>query len=119
MREILFRGKRIDNYEWIYGDLDQTPDGGTVKEFGIKPFAEDTRLVITDTVGQFTGLIDKYKTKIFENDLLINQFGDIYKANWRGVLYCINKQLACDISKRIIIDFEVIGNIHDNPELLK
>ena len=131
MREILFRGKRLDNGEWVYGAY-QPPvewDGrkwdvsiASVTEYG---WLEDI-LVIPETVGQFTGLTDRNGKRIFE--------GDIIKRFWLGaeIIYCVqyDGENAHFIGKALnksgftTFDndgemFEVIGNIHDNPELLK
>lgn len=72
-REILFRGKRVDNGEWVYGDLLQVPSESICSiadyEYGEgKP--RGIHNVIPSTVGQFTGLTDKTGAKIFEGDIL-------------------------------------------------
>ena len=135
MREILFRGK-TDKGEWAYGDLFKVFDDGT--------FIHDGRChsvkVIPETIGQYTGLTDKNGTKIFEGDIV--QLTDIrYNNEWKAVVvfgnpYCqyswgwnlqyIGKkpQINTDIllwveMEDVQVYCEVIGNIHDNPELLK
>ena len=67
--------------------------------------------VIHETVGQFTGLTDKNSNKIFEGDVLEGKYKN------RGVMEWYEKD-ACFSRFYPLIDFEVIGNIHDNPELL-
>lgn len=120
MRTIKFRGKCLDNSEWVYGDLlrmhgvpyiypDPAPDGWNDYEF------------IPDTVGQFTGLLDKNGKEMYE--------GDIYRFDHpdsiNEVSYCIGGGFAgFDFSPAFtngnkLTNIEVIGNIHDNPELLK
>lgn len=132
MREILFRGKLKDNGEWmgkwINGDLLQ---GGYDYEIAI--WEKETKFVtevIPETVGQYIGLTDKNGAKIFE--------GDIIKAEINGGPYdrfvfpvgviafenCSfgnkdRKQFTPLSSYAPRVSFEVIGNIHDNPELLK
>lgn len=119
MREILFRGKRVDNGEWLYGCYYHcigTAYGATfivVNDFG---FIE----VIPHTVGQYTGLTDKKGKKIFEGDIVKNS-RDV------GLLYYKEKNSAFTVKGweygywlwHDKEDIEVIGNIYDNPELLE
>ena len=63
MREILFRGKRVDNGEWVYGDLSQHKTG---KKFIKCGSAIHSYEVIPKSIGQYTGLTDKNAKKIFE-----------------------------------------------------
>ena len=123
MREIMFRGKRVDNGEWAYGDLAFKKDGTPCIRFWTKLGIFTARAVIPETVGQYTGLTDKNGTKIFEGDIVL------FNVDERGVVYydneetsfmmeygnCIVQMGYCFCSR----DLEVIGNIHDNPEFLK
>ena len=130
MREFLFRGKRVDNGEWVYGSYYHccgTAYGATfivVNDFG---FIE----VIPHTVGQYTGLTDKNGKKIFEGDIVkTKEFGkdngndvnfnnfDIFEVIYSSASFKLNN------SRRIFNmlkgqGFEVIGNIYDNKDLLK
>lgn len=131
MREILFRGKRIDNGQWVYGDLCHRKMCGAVlptirnKVYG---------WVDPATVGQYTGLTDKNGTKIFEGDIatLISRnplnYGMTVNAkflfvNGSFMAYLLDRECLLpeipirDISKDT--EITIIGNIHDSPKLVK
>lgn len=125
MREILFKGKRIDNGKWVEGFYLVLPMGETVI-LSNKGYAK----VIPETVGQYTGLTDKNGKKIFEGDIIeftnkyIHKKGrakivfEAFKWKYSGCYYGGNPGvwLCIDDSS---MEFEVIGNIHDNPEFLE
>lgn len=119
MREILFRGKRIDNRTWLYGDLRQYREGVC----GICDRAlGHTRRVDLTTIGQFTGLTDKNGKKIFEGDIIFDQRPSIQKTYiviWFGSSFCRRTKDGHYLSPLILNcnEFEIIGNIHDSPEL--
>ena len=120
MREILFRGK-FGN-EWKYGYLSVEPQGLVIKEPYIGNKSEIWH-IDPETVGQYTGLTDKNGVRIFEGDIvsLVKHDGLIYKVVYVPCRYELvnSKGVNCfvlDIYKSENI--EVIGNIHDNPELL-
>ena len=113
-REILFRGKSIETGEWIYGSL----IGNDVIVGKIVEFEEDYfctefwNKVDPETVGQFTGVTDTNGNKVFEGDIIgPTDFGYYGVVDFDGIIYA---QLEFTISD----DIEIVGNIHDNPELL-
>ena len=139
MREILFRGKRIDNGEWIEGCLLNVTLGGKTARliFGdnfirakndVKALSH--AMVDPETVGQFTGLTDKNGKKIFEGDIVTAK-DEIWGSPF---CYSITGKIVYDeasffIEPKDVMEtqyifnecavYEVIGNIHDNPELLE
>jgi uncharacterized phage protein (TIGR01671 family) len=77
-RKILFRGKRIDNGEWVYGDLTQNPNVAIFENRG--HCGEND--VIPETVGQFTGLIDKIGKLVFEGDIVKVPVRRLSASSW-------------------------------------
>lgn len=130
MNEILFRGKRINNDEWVEGDLLQNIDCIKIREHekSIKAIAKSF-VVYPETVGQYTGLPDKNGKKIFKGDIVkeedcvhngeVQIMGDIWQIDFKdGVFYAYNKKKGTAFAYWLKTP-EVIGNIHDNPELLE
>ncbi len=122
MCEILFRGKRKNTGEWVYGDLVRLKDGGKSIPH-IYGYGE----VIPETVGQYTGLTDKNGKRIFEGDIVFTEHGSIHEEDGNAVIewdedtarFVVKWDgLICDFDNFYGHDLEVIGNIHDNPELL-
>lgn len=128
MREFLFRGKRLDNGEWVYGYYVYAPNHLNQQEHLIQPVADDGQLaalrkVDPDTVGQFTGKFDKNGRRIFEGDICrINDM--IYKVEFKYSQWAISALLK-QYYRYPTFHFncgescEIIGNIYDNPELLE
>jgi len=126
MREIKFRGKRIDNGKWIYGSLiiEEDPIADALKYF-IKPLNFLAgKLVVPETVGQYTESNDKNKKEIYEGDIVRynDKLTGVIVWKYTGfVLELLNRKkstiiLWCDVNNRDNI--EVIGNIYENPELI-
>lgn len=122
MREILFRGKRVDNGKWVEGiglfrDLQFEHYQLQVK-YGEKYYWNS---VTPDTVGQYTGLTDKNGEKIFEGDI-VKVENALVRGNF-AVEYGMSASfIVSDGERRYFFggyNSEVIGNIHDNPELLE
>ena len=119
MREILFRGKRCDNGEWFYGDVRHDYDGTPkcISDYcGANP-------VDPATVGQYTGMKDKNDERIFEGDILRIVLTDGHEDGpivWSDIdaRYHFESPDGCSYGICEWNDLEVIGNIHDNPELL-
>lgn len=148
MREILFKAKRIDNGEWVEGNLFQmqgkyyicqypyqcmkgysSKDG---EEYGFGGFES----VDESTICQYTGLTDKNGRKIWENDIVKYHFGDdvapIRFGKYQSCFDSVNtghvgfyvdwdskKAIRKDLDYWVnMIDCNVIGNVFDNPELL-
>lgn len=119
-REIKFRGKRIDNKKWVYGFLADEDYINDIDSIDLSSIEVDI-----DTVGQFTGLFDKNGKEIYEGDI-IKGF-DITIEVW------YSEDRACFIAEmkepqNDVVDIlggydtqrmEIIGNIYDNPDLIK
>lgn len=139
MREILFRGKRIDNGEWVIGQYVNTCYPGNGKETGhfIVVYPNEYHEIYTSTLCQFTGLCDKNGNKIWENDIIKYHFGENYAPIKYGCYQncfdsqktehvgfyvdwsdgkCLRKDLGYWIN---MVDTMPVGNIFDNPELLQ
>lgn len=160
MRVILFRGKRVDNGEWVYGSFvmdvtelrqrkrqvsDPILANGFIRRYDFQNHKVEMFDVERETVGQFTGLTDKNGKRIFEGDILefddCGETGYEYKEGfyftnravvaWRHSAWEFGKFMYHDScvleemysSREDFIEIfkysEIIGNIHDNPELLK
>ena len=140
MREILFRGKNTDNGKWEYGSL-LSPD-----EFNENPhivyidylneygeIGEISAPVIPETIGQYTGLTDKNGVRIFEGDICrFKRFNDIHVGEivfnvttasfvmrYQSIVGAYGEKATQKMLLSVCDDIEVIGNIHDNPELME
>lgn len=148
-REILFRGKRVDNDEWVYGKgLQQCKDelGNEIvaifedivkSEKYIKKEGRYTLYYVpvkAETLGQYTGLKDKAGKKIFEGDILDyigkrkDNINKVYRRKvvfHEGMFALLSKELQAysALNYHCMKDgrsaWRVIGNIHDNLELIE
>ena len=130
--EILFRGKSISTGEWIEGDGIHYPKSinylGTCWIDGMEDRANDWIQVDPATVGQYTGLCDKNGVKIFEGDILRDGLGDdgvvTYFESIASFKYQVGNEVwnlnEGDPNRSTQLQYtEIIGNIHDTPDLGK
>lgn len=124
-REILFRGKN-PNEEWVSGDLilviEEEPHIFYKTQEDIINERISNETVVKETVGQYTGLTDKNGNKIFEGDIV--EFTNLDLPNMvirfdNGSFMLCEDEYSTYEELRMNYVVEVIGNIHDNPELLK
>ena len=154
MREILFRGKRLDNGDWVYGYYVHIGPVSCQRAYIIPEYASSLYVNEVDpsTVGQYTCLNDKNGKRIFDGDIVRYTFdspddptatenglkvrtGRIFWSDWRAsfavtagrnLSAALNNDVAVYVRGRQVYEYvrgantvEVIGNIHDNPEMLK
>lgn len=133
MREVLFRGKKNDTGEWINGDFAKS---SLMPEYKFIENDHDKDLVFPKSIGQFTGLFDKKGIKIFEGDILKSDLQSkgyfvvtfehgSFCTYWTGD-YGPATPMAWTFDEGFTEPFQyftkygtVVGNIHDNPELIQ
>jgi len=136
MREIEFRGKWKSNGKWIYGSLVDKRSGERLISRYNEMLEFEGRYVHPETVGQYTGLLDKNGKKIFAGDIVKRSFGVGYStarypsfADGTERVSVGAVEYDCKLAGyrfleqmddiNFVVTVEVIGNIHDNPELLE
>ena len=132
MREILFRGKRTHNGEWVYGDFVRGNERKSLRD-SIFVYDSETQSfndyeINPSTLGQYTGLTDKNGKRIFEGDIakvLQGKDKDIAYVGFENGAFMLYPKTG-NIYERTLWEYwyndwdvEVIGNIHENPELLE
>ena len=124
MREIIFRGKRLNNGEWIEGSLCTTIPSDenfyTISYFDFEGYYIEEK-VIPSTIGQYTGLTDKTGKKIFEGDIVwLKNDEEPYQVAFDECCFQVYSHGVCYVMDNFYDhDIEVIGNVFDNPGILK
>ena len=137
MREILFRAKLADEDTWVEGSLVVWKGDTMIYTDRGFPHFMGNFLVEPETVGQFTGLTDKNGKKIFEGDIVkypdtylswlgdVDVKGNVGAVEWDKATMCFyfSNRIAVEMEEFFVLngcmtEVEVIGNIHDNPELI-
>nr|DAJ14544.1 MAG TPA: YopX protein [Siphoviridae sp. ctdzB12] len=122
MREILFKAKRKDNGKWVEGDAIHEPIGMSIRH---EKNGMSVRVPVDpDTLCQYTGLTDKNGQKIWENDIVRNEEGDIGVVQWfeehaAFMIWNKTKNCVCYLAENDFSKIEIVGNEFDNPELLE
>lgn len=130
-RQIIFRGKRLDNGEWVYGDLEYNSAKNIVRIHTYDNNGEYLmqHLVQPDAVGQFTGLTDKNGKEIYEGDILSTDLAiPRCEVVFRNGCFALRLNDGDEDFYDIISPIDesvdktkyhnIIGSIHDNPDLL-
>lgn len=120
-REILFKAKRIDNGEWVEGDLERTKYDDVIWIVDVR--GEKCYRCDSDTICQYIGLADKNDKKIWENDIVeLPDEEGYFTCKWEedAARFVMNGDgLTVDFDNYWSYQTEVAGNIFDNPELLE
>lgn len=125
MRKILFRGKRTDNGEWVQGYPCRYGWIGKEKDYIIPDYASAlyTAEIDPETVGQYTGLTDTNDNKIFEGDIVWYDYeeerGIIQWDNDTARFIITCSTFTVDFDNVYGCELEIVGNVYDDPELLK
>lgn len=134
MREILFRGKRVDTGEWVYGYVaihtiigDETELKTVIVRKPDKIYQYDSWIVDPETIGQYAGLKDKNGKEIYEGDIIEKTYysyhqpecSELFEIKYEGLSFHFEHIKGSTFHLPFTEDIEIIGNIHDNPELVE
>ena len=115
MRNILFRGKRVDNGKWTEGYFFKSWDKVFLL-WGMTGDCPNMEEVVPETVGQFTGLCDKNGKKIFEGDIVESPHGTQGVVEWQNAECAFLVNIGDDWQTMDDCPYEVVGNIYDKEE---
>lgn len=138
MQEILFRGKRVDNGEWVEGvpvpiiinsyptnriELVRSHSYDELDNFNL---LSDDEEIIPTTLGQYTGFQDKNGAKIFEGDIIRGTGSKAKEENFAiswsdatcGFVAGIGMSVKPNLNQATVSNYEIVGNVYDNPGLL-
>ena len=122
MKEILFRGKRIDTKEWVEGSYIYAHKwnwDGSAGHLICDIYGVNKTQVISETVGQFIGLTAKNEKMIFVGDVLRNHYGDLFLVVDEGTRVVLRTTKNKVHTWKYVHRYEIVGNIIDNPELFE
>lgn len=119
MREILFRGQRVDSKEWIEGCYVKSVAKNSPFAYIITSHPSEPIRVYAKTVGEYIGTTDKYTIRIFEDDIVEYQ-GELGKITYHKeeAMFVVEFDTwLTDFDHIYDKELEVVGNIHDNPNM--
>lgn len=124
MREILFRGNRVDNGEWVYGHYVEDEQGASILYQNPEHGGLTRERIYPETAGQYTGMTDRNNSKIFEGDrIAFVDFLNGWETECIGEVvfsefgwHFTNSITESNMNSYDSDDIEIIGNIHDEEE---
>ena len=117
-RVVKFRGKRVDNGEWAYGYYQELEESENHYYWINEPNGDITD-VIPETIGQYAGWKDRKGVNIYEGDVILELTGEHAQGVWEYSNVSVVEDLRCIPESLGFADCTyIIGNIHENPELM-